>query len=90
LRVPDSKLERYNDLSRYAIQPAILEVNGLADFEVSIRPRKRGKRVVGVTVAWTWKDQKARREAWAECERPRVGRKARLKGQVETIEGPDE
>jgi plasmid replication initiation protein len=86
LRVPDARHERFSELNRHAIQPAIAEVNFLADFEVSIRPRKRGKRVVGVTVAWAWKDKDARREAWAETQRPRVGRKARLKGQTDRIE----
>jgi hypothetical protein len=38
---------------------------------------------VGVSVAWAWKDKDARREAWAECQRPRVGRKARLKGSLQ-------
>lgn len=86
LRVEPGRLESFGKLNERAIRPALLEVNGLADFEVSVRPRKHGKRVIGVTVAWTWKDKDRRREAWAECQRPRVGRKARLKGQVEDID----
>lgn len=85
LRVPDSKLARFADLNKYAIQPALLEVNGLADFEVHIKPRKRGKSIVGIIMSWNWKNEDGQREAWAEGQRPKVGRKARLTGTVETI-----
>ena len=85
LRVPDGKLERFPDLNRKAIQPALLEVNGLADFQVSLMPRKKGNRVVGIILAWGWKDRDGRSEAFAEANRPRVGRKARLRGQVDDL-----
>lgn len=85
LRVPDGKLERFPDLNRYAIQPALLEVNGLADFQVSLMPRKKGKRVIGIILAWGRKDAAGRKEAFAEANRPRVGRKARLRGQVDGL-----
>jgi plasmid replication initiation protein len=85
LRVPDGKLERFPDLHRYAIKPALLEVNGLADFQVHLMPRKRGKKVVGIILSWGRKDQAGRGEAWAERERPRVGRKARLRGEIDEL-----
>lgn len=85
LRVPEGKLERFPDLNRKAIQPALLEVNGMADFQVSLLPRKRGNRVAGIILAWGWKDKAGRLEAFAEVNRPRVGRKARLRGEVEAV-----
>jgi hypothetical protein len=85
LRVPDGKLDRFPDLNRKAIQPALLEVNGLADFQVHLMPRKRGKQVVGIILSWGRKDAEGRRQAFAELNRPRVGRKARLRGEVDEV-----
>lgn len=85
LRVPPGKLENFGKLNERAIRPALLEVNGLADFDVYVRPRKEGKRVVGVLMSWGWKDDEGRREAFAECRRSRVGRRARLEGTVERV-----
>lgn len=85
LRVQPGKLENFGKLNERAIQPAILEVNGLADFDVFVRPKKQGKRVIGMIMTWGWKDDEGRREAFAECRRSRVGRRARLKGTVEQI-----
>lgn len=85
LRVPSGKLERFPDLNRYAIKPAALEVNGLADFQVHLSPRKRGRRVTGIVMAWGRKDAAARREAFAELNRPRIGRRARLRGEVDGV-----
>lgn len=85
LRVPDGKLKRYADLNKYAIQPALLEVNGLADFGVYIEPQKRGKNVISISMSWSWKSDEAMRAAWDEGQRPKVGRKARLTGTVEAI-----
>jgi len=86
LRVESGKLSGYSQLNQSAIKPALVEVNGLADFEVQIRPKKRGKRVSHIVMAWHWKSTDRRREAWAELRRPRVGRKARLEGTVEDVQ----
>lgn len=80
LRVPEGKLKRFAQLNQWAIQPALLEVNGLADFEVHLRPKKRGRSVIGVVISWSWKDGAGQQEAWKEGQRPKVGRKARLTG----------
>ncbi|MGI9484472.1 MAG: replication initiation protein [Geminicoccaceae bacterium] len=85
LRVPDGKLKRFAQLNQWAIQPALLEVNGLADFEVYLRPKKQGKSVVGVAMSWSWKDDIGQQEAWKEGQRSKIGRKARLTGTVETL-----
>jgi hypothetical protein len=43
LGVPDGKLERVPNLLQRVIQPATLEVNGLADFGVKIEPIRKGE-----------------------------------------------
>jgi len=87
LRVEPDKLPRYPQLNQSAIQPALLEVNALADFSVQIEPsKKQGKRVVSVIMGWHWKDLDSRKAAWAELRQPRVGRKARLAGTVEDVQ----
>jgi hypothetical protein len=83
LRVPPGKLERFADLNRKALQPALLEVKALAPFEVHARERMQGKRVVGVTLGWAFKNQARKDAAWREVQRPRVGRRARLRGLTE-------
>lgn len=85
LRVPDGKLKRFAQLNQWAIQPALLEVNGLADFKVYIRPKKQGRSIVGVVMSWSWKDEAGQREAWNEGQRPKVGRRARLTGTVDIL-----
>lgn len=89
LGVPDGKLERGPDLLRKAVQPAELEVNGLADFGVKIEPIRRGGAqrgtLSGFLVSWWRKDVPELKEAFAELRRPKVGRLARLKGEVEQI-----
>lgn len=85
LRVEPGKLPGFAQLKQTAIDPALLEVNGLADFEVQVSPQKRGKRVHSIIMAWNWKDLAARKMAWDELRRPRVGRKARLTGIVEDV-----
>lgn len=89
LRVPENKLPRFAQLNQWAMQPALLEVNGLADFQVHMRPRKRGRTIVSVILSWNWKDEAGQQAAWAEGQRHRTGRKARLKGTAEEIQ-PEE
>lgn len=92
LGVPNGKLERTPDLLRYCIQPAELEVNGLADFGVKIEERRSGGRVrgklIGFRLSWWKKDVPALKEAYSELKLTRVGRLARLRNQVEDLAGP--
>ncbi|PTE19740.1 replication protein RepB [Cereibacter changlensis JA139] len=83
LGVEGGKLEGYGNLNKFAISPALVEVNALAEFSVSVHPQKTGKRITGVLLGWAMKDEGGRRAAWAELQRPRVGRRARITGTVE-------
>jgi hypothetical protein len=85
LGVESDKLTTYGNLNQYAIKPALVEVNALSDFTVTIVPAKTGRRVTGVMIGWGAKDIEGRKAAYAELQRPRVGRKARITGTVEEM-----
>lgn len=79
-------LHRYSDLNRWAIKPAIQEVNALSlGFNISLQPIKRGKSVVGVRLRWRAKGEDEHQEAASEINRCRVGRLARVKKAAETL-----
>ena len=78
-------LSRWQDVRRFALDPALAETNFLAGFHAAYQPLKQGRRVVGVRLAWSLKDRAELVAAQKELERPRTGRKARRAGLVETI-----
>lgn len=85
LGVEDGKLTTYKNLNLRAIQPALVEVNSMSDFQVSIEPQKRGRSVIGFLMGWNMKDTTDRMEAQKERNRPSVGRKVRQKGRAEVV-----
>lgn len=85
LGVPHKALPRWQDVKRRALDPAIAEINFLAGFRAEYLPLKQGRRVVGVRIAWGLKDRAELVKAQKELDRPRVGRKARRAGLVESI-----
>lgn len=89
LGVEPNKLTTYGNLNQYAIKPALLEVNALSDFTVTVVPEKTGRRVTGILLGWAAKDMEGQKAAYAELQRPRVGRKARITGTVEEMLPPD-
>lgn len=85
LGVMPGKYRTFGDLNKHVVKPAIDEINALAPFSLSVLPMKEGKRVVAVTVMWMAKDAEALQDAFAEAERPRVGRRARITGLTENV-----
>jgi len=85
LGVPPGKLESFGGLNQTAIAPALVEINALCDFTVWITARKTGRQVTHVVLGWERKDSDGRAEAVRELQRPRIGRRARLTGQVEIL-----
>lgn len=83
LGVEPGKLGGYGNLNKFAITPALAEVNALAEFYVTVTPQKVGRGIGEIVLGWGLKDLDGRREAWAELQRPKVGRKARITGRVE-------
>jgi hypothetical protein len=85
LGMSGSTLSRWQDMRRFALDPAFAEVNHLAGFHAVYRPLKQGRRVVGVQIAWGRKAPADLVKAAKELDRPRVGRTARRAGLVETM-----
>ncbi len=88
--VKRGKLTRFPDLKRRAIAPALKEVNALSDFGVRLEPIKEGRRVVKVRLSWWKKDINGLKEAFAELQRSKLGRKARIEGRVEAMSAVSE
>jgi hypothetical protein len=89
LGVEDGKLKEPFNLTKWAIKPAVEEINALSDFRVEIEPLRdggmqRGK-LKGFRVSWERKDPDAWRAAYDELMRPKVGRRARIRGKVEAV-----
>lgn len=85
LGVADDKLETYSNLKLRAITPAVDEINAIASFGCKIDPIKVGRKVGHVRIYWWRKDIDGLKEAYAELQRPKVGRKARLSGEAEQV-----
>lgn len=80
--VPDSKLPRFADLNRRALEASITEINQLSRLTLTATPNKIGRTVASVTIAWEVKPDPT--EAKRELDRPKVGRKERREGTAET------
>lgn len=85
LGVEDGKYSAFGALNKHVLKPAVDEINALAPFNISLVPRKTGKRVTSIQIGWWRKTDEELKEAWAEAQRPKVGRRARISGKVEHI-----
>ena len=87
LGVPPGAYDRADNFMRNVIAPALVEVNGLSDLGGEIEMVRKHSRAPAHAVAITWwrKQPDEFRAAMLERSRPRVGRMARLKGQVEPV-----
>jgi hypothetical protein len=76
------------DFQRKVVAPALLEVNGLSDMGVDIQLRRRHARapIDEVAISWWKKSADQYKAALEERNRPKVGRMARLRGEVEDAE----
>lgn len=85
LGVESHKYEKFGDFNHHVIKPIVRETNALAPFNVVIVPRKTGKKVTDICLSWWSKSTEERKAAFDEIQRSRVGRKARISGQVEMV-----
>lgn len=83
--VEDGKYRRFGEFNKHVVRPAVSEINALAPFNVQIIPIKTGKRVTEIRVGWWPKNEQELREAYAETNRPKIGRKARISGRAEYV-----
>jgi hypothetical protein len=84
LGVSDGKMDRFSNLNQRVIIPAIAEINQTSRLTLTATPRKIGRAVASVTIAWEDKGPEEKRGAKAELDRAKVGRKARREGRSET------
>jgi hypothetical protein len=86
LGVPPGTYSRGDNFQRKVLDPAVLEVNGLSDMSLQIEAGRIHSRapVHAVTLAWWRKSGDDFRAAMQERNRSKIGRMARLRGQVET------
>lgn len=85
LGVPEGKLNRFADFNKYALKPAVEEVNQLTDFWVTVAAVKRGRAIEKLILRWDRKAPDHLKSAHAERERSRLGRRARWNGKVENV-----
>lgn len=83
LGVAEGKLARFADLNKWALTPAISEINQLSRLTLTATPNKIGRTVASVTIAWEVKDDPA--PAKRELQGHSTGRKARRNGTAETV-----
>ncbi len=81
LGVAEGKHKRFAELNRWTLKPAVEEINQLSRLTLTATPRKIGRTVASVTIAWELKDDPA--AAKRELDRPKAGRKARRDGTAE-------
>lgn len=78
LGIPAGKLDRFSNLNQRVLQPAIAEINHLSRLTLTATPRKVGRSVETITIAWETKDdlKATKRELGAS----KVGRAERRSG----------
>ena len=91
LGIPSNKLKLFKNLKTWAIDPAIEEVNALSDFWVEIQSLRQGGlirgKLMGFRLIWSRKAKKEWQACLNELMRTKLGRKARIRGQVEYLTG---
>lgn len=81
--IPKGTLSRFADLNKWAIQPAMTEINSdLTRLHLTVNFHKIGRTVAEVEIAWEVKEDLTKVKD--ELDRPKVGRKARRDGTAET------
>jgi plasmid replication initiation protein len=85
LGVEDGKLTTHHNLRSKALEPAVSEVNSITPYQVTIIPKKKGRKVVGFLMGWSVKDVDGMKKAYAELQRPTLGRKSRLDGTSSSV-----
>ena len=85
LGVEEGKLEQFKNFKQRAIDPAVLEVNGLGEYGCKVEPIMTGRKVTAVKLSWWTKSLDEKKAALEELRYSRVGRRARLAGKVEQV-----
>lgn len=85
--VPPNSYADGQDFRRKVIEPAVLEVNRLSDLHVDIElVRKHARAAIHeVVVMWRKQEGEEFRASTQERNRSKIGRRSRLRGEVEAI-----
>jgi hypothetical protein len=91
LGVPPGTYARGDNFQRKVLEPAVLEVNGLSDMSLSIEQERMHSRapIQAVNLTWWRKSGDEFHAAMKERNRSKIGRMARLRGQVENAEAAE-
>lgn len=83
--VPKGAYQQGPDFTRFVLEAAALEVNGLSDYSVEFQVVRRHSRapITAVTLAWWRKEGDAFRAIYAEQQQPKQGRTARLRSMAQ-------
>ena len=81
--VSEDTYPRFGELNKHVFRPAVEEINFLVpQFSIKLDFEKRNRRVAFITLSWWRKSMGEYDLARRELARPKVGRKARQRGQV--------
>ena len=76
-------------MKQRVLDPAVVEINGLSDFTVTVEPVRDGGLQRGPLKGFVLQWEKKSPEEWKavldELMRPKIGRVARIKGTVEEL-----
>ncbi len=86
--IPPGRYRTFGEFNKHVLKPAVAEVNALAPFTISVLPVKKGKKVTTMRIGWWKKDVEGLKAAYAELQRTKVGRKARIAGTTEYVSPP--
>jgi hypothetical protein len=85
LGVEKGNLTQFKHFKYRAIDPAVVEVNGLGEFGCKVDPVYKGRKVIAVRLGWWAKSLDEKKAALHELRVSKVGRRHRLRGTVETV-----
>jgi hypothetical protein len=83
-----NQYKTFGEFNKHVLKPAVMEINALAAFEITVLPIKACRRVAQIKVGWMHKDAAGLQKAMNEVESTKVGRKARISGTVEHVLPP--
>jgi len=86
LGIEGDKYRDWTDLRRFTLEAAKAEIDHLAHFDLTWQEKRQGRKVTEIELRFLLKEPDDMNEASRECERVKVGRKARRQKTVETVE----
>jgi hypothetical protein len=85
LGVPEGKIKRFANLKKDVLDLAIAEINQTSRLVLTATPKKIGRTVAAIEIAWREKDHDQKQETKHELAVSKVGRKARRDGAAEMM-----